>query len=141
MDMQAFNEQIIDEFRANGGSVALFAGYPMVVLHTVGAKSGAVRLIPLVLTESGDERILFASFAGSKKDPAWVHNLRATPEIKIELADGTFIANVEKCATEEAASRDAHQVTVSEQFKAYVESAYPRAIPVFKIRVLQPARN
>ena len=141
MDMQAFNEQIIDEFRANGGKVAMFARYPMVVLHTVGAKSGAVRLIPLVLTESGDERILFASFADSKKDPAWVHNLRATPEIKIELADGTFIANVEKCATEEAASRDAHQVTVSEQFKAYVESAYPRAIPVFKIRVLQPARN
>ena len=141
MDMQAFNEQIIDEFRANGGKVAMFAGYPMVVLHTVGAKSGAVRLIPLVLTESGDERILFASFAGSKKDPAWVHNLRATPEIKIELADGTFIANVEECATEEAASRVAHQATVSEQFQAYVESAYPRAIPVSKIHVLQPAGN
>ena len=71
MDMQAFNEQIIEEFRANGGKVAMFAEHPMVILHTVGAKSGAVRLIPLVLTESDDERILFASFAGSKKDPAW----------------------------------------------------------------------
>ena len=85
MNMQAFNEQIIEEFRANGGKVAMFAEHPMVILHTVGAKSGAVRLIPLVLTESDDERILFASFAGSKKDPAWVHNLRATPEIKICL--------------------------------------------------------
>ena len=79
MDMQAFNEQIIEEFRANGGKVAMFAEHPMVILHTVGAKSGAVRLIPLVLTLSDDEPIFFASFAGSKKDPAWVHNLRATP--------------------------------------------------------------
>jgi len=139
MDMQAFNEQIIEEFRANSGKVAMFAEHPMVILHTVGAKSGAVRLIPLVLTESDDERILFASFAGAKKDPAWVHNLRATPEIKIELADGAFMANIEECSTEEAASRVAHQVTVSEQIKAYVESAHPRAIPVFKIHVLQPA--
>ena len=75
----------------------------------------------------------------AKKDPAWVHNLRATPEIKIELADGAVMANIEECSTKEAASRVAHQVTVSEQFKAYVESAHPRAIPVFKIHVLQPA--
>ena len=49
------------------------------------------------------------------------------------------MANIEECAAEEAASRVAYQITVSEQFKAYVESAHPRAIPVFKIHVLQPA--
>ena len=91
----------------------------------VGAKSGAV-VDSTGADESDDERILFASFAGSKKDPAWVHNLRATPEIKIELADGAFMANIEECSTEEAASRVAHQVTVSEQFKAYVESPISR---------------
>ena len=91
-----------------------------------------------MLTESDDERILFASFAGAKRS-AWVHNLRATPEIKIELADGTFMANIEECATEEAASRVAHQVTVSEQFKAYVESAHPREqFPFLKFTFCSP---
>ena len=41
MDMQAFNEQIIEEFRANSGKVAMFAEHPMVILHTVGAMSGS----------------------------------------------------------------------------------------------------
>ena len=49
-DMKSFNEKIIEEFRANGGKVGMFADYPMVVLHTIGAKSGKPHLVPLVLT-------------------------------------------------------------------------------------------
>jgi|TARA_B100000315_G_scaffold259208_1_gene314219 hypothetical protein len=50
MEMKAFNQQVIEEFRANSGKVAMFADYPMVMLHTIGAKSGKTHLVPLVLT-------------------------------------------------------------------------------------------
>jgi len=140
-DMQQFNQQIIDEFRANEGRVAMFAGYPMVILHTLGAKTDQVRLIPLVLTVSGDERILFASFAGSKQHPAWVHNLRAQPRIKVELAEGLFEARIEECHPAEAARRVENQAKLSPQFKAYVEAAHPRQIPVFLIHLMTSAEG
>ena len=138
-DMQRFNEQIIDEFRANEGRVAMFAGYPMVILHTLGAKTDQVRLIPLVLTVSDGERILFASFAGSKHHPAWVHNLRAQPRIKVELAEGLFEARIEECDPADAARRVEHQAELSPQFKAYVSAAHPRQIPVFLIHLMTSA--
>ena len=61
MEMKGFNEKIIEEFRANAGKVAMFADYPMVILHTIGAKSGKIHLVPLVLTvNADDEMLLFA---------------------------------------------------------------------------------
>lgn len=137
MDMQQFNRQIIEEFRANEGRVAMFADHPMVILHTLGAKTGQTRLVPLVLTVLEGERILFASFAGSKHHPAWVHNLRAHPEIKVELAEGVFEARIEECAASDAAIRVANQAERSPQFKAYVASAQPRQIPVFLIHLME----
>ena len=49
-DMQNFNEKIIEEVRANNGQVAMFADYPMIILHTIGRNSGKTFLVPLVLT-------------------------------------------------------------------------------------------
>ena len=45
----AFNEKIIEEFRANEGKVAMFAGMPMILLHTIGRKSGNTLQVPLSL--------------------------------------------------------------------------------------------
>lgn len=134
MEMKAFNEQIIEEFRANEGKVAMFAGYPMVILHTIGAKSGQSYLVPLVLTiNEEDEMILFASFAGAKKHPVWVFNLRANPNIDIELGTEKFLAHVEELSPDEAREKVKIQTGLSEQFAGYVESAAPREIPVFRI--------
>ena len=46
--MKSFNAKIIEEFRANDGKVAMFADYPMVILHTIGAKSGNPLDVPLL---------------------------------------------------------------------------------------------
>ena len=132
-EMKSFNEKIIEEFRANHGKVAMFADYPMVILHTIGAKSGKTYLVPLVLTISDDEMLLFASFAGAQKHPVWVFNLRANPEITVELGDETFVARVVELAEEDAKSTVQRQAGVSEQFAKYVEPAAPRNIPVFRI--------
>ena len=132
-DMKNFNEKIIEEFRANNGQVAMFADYPMIILHTIGRKSGKTFLVPLVLTIKDDEMLLFASFAGAKKHPAWVFNLRVNPEIIVELADESFAASVVELAEAEAKRTVQRQADVSEQFEKYVESAAPRDIPVFRI--------
>ena len=132
-DMKNFNEKIIEEFRANNGQVAMFADYPMIILHTIGRKSGKTFLVPLVLTIKDGEMLLFASFAGAKKHPAWVFNLRANSEIIVELADESFAASVVELAEAEAKRTVQRQADVSEQFEKYVESAAPREIPVFRI--------
>lgn len=131
--MKAFNEQIIAEFRENEGRVKMFDGLPMVILHTIGAKSGRTQLIPLVLTIRDDEMLLFASFAGSPKNPAWVYNLRAHPVIDVELGAETFAARIEEMAPQEARDYVNRQAGVSAQFAEYVEKAAPRQIPVFRI--------
>lgn len=133
MEMKSFNEKIIEEFRANGGKVAMFANYPMVILHTVGARSGNSLLVPLVLTYRGDDMLLFASFAGSPKNPAWVYNLRANPHIEVELGTETFVANLVELSDADAAKEVETQAEISEQFAQYVTSAAPRRIPVFRI--------
>ena len=133
-EMKNFNEKIIEEFRANNGQVAMFADYPMIILHTVGSRSGKTFLVPLVLTIKDDEMLLFASFAGAKKHPAWVFNLRANPEITVEVGDESFAALVvELNGGRRRKSTVQRQADVSEQFAKYVESAAPRDIPVFRI--------
>ena len=133
MEMKSFNEKIIEEFRANGGKVAMFADYPMVILHTVGAKSGKTHLVPLVLTIKDDEMILFASFAGAKTHPVWVYNLRANPLIDIEIGTEKFSGRVTELSEEAARSKVQIQAGISDQFSQYVVSAAPRDIPVFII--------
>ena len=138
MEMKAFNEKIISEFRANNGKVAMFADYPMIILHSFGAKSGNLILVPLVVTVSDNgDRILFASFAGSKINPAWVYNLRANPEIDIELAEGKFRARAVEYEETEARILVSRQAEKSEQFAQYVAAASPRQIPVFRIDILK----
>lgn len=85
--MNEFNAAIIEEFRANEGKVGgPFEGAPMVLLHTVGAKSGEPRVTPLVSRPGeGGAVVIFASAAGADHHPAWFHNLVAAPEVEIEI--------------------------------------------------------
>ena len=132
-----FNEKIIEEFRENEGKVAMFSGLPMIVLHTIGRKSGNIFLVPLVLTIKKDgEMVLFGSFAGAKGDPAWAHNLREKPEIDVEVGTEKFATRIEELSAEEA--KKACKITASNNrtFAGYMESAAPRDIPVFRIHRL-----
>jgi deazaflavin-dependent oxidoreductase (nitroreductase family) len=62
------------------GRLSMAPGRPVLVLETVGAKSGVVRRTPLQYATDGDDIVLVASKAGAPKHPAWYHNLRARPE-------------------------------------------------------------
>jgi deazaflavin-dependent oxidoreductase (nitroreductase family) len=86
MDIKAFNQTVIEEFRANAGKVGgQFAGGAIMILSTTGAKSGAKRENPLVYQMHGDEMIIIASFGGAKYSPPWYHNLVKNPEVSVEV--------------------------------------------------------
>lgn len=86
------NKAVIDEFRANGGQVGGgFAGAPLLILHSVGAKSGKARVNPLMYQDLGQGQVaIFASKGGAPKNPDWYHNLLANPHATIELGTETF---------------------------------------------------
>ena len=86
-----FNKKIIEEFRANGGKVGgPFEGATMILVHSLGAKSGTERVSPLVYFPDGDRMLIVASAAGAPKSPAWYHNLKAHPRVDVEVGTETF---------------------------------------------------
>jgi deazaflavin-dependent oxidoreductase (nitroreductase family) len=82
-----FNQQVIDEFRANDGKVGgPMEGLPLLLLHHTGAKSGAERVNPLAYQRLGDDSVaIFASKGGAPTNPDWFHNLVANPDASIEI--------------------------------------------------------
>ena len=103
-DMNDFNAQIIDEFRQNGGKLGGgFAGVPMLLLTTTGAKSGKERTAPLVYLRDGDRAVIFGSKAGADTNPDWFHNLRANPRVRVEQGTETYEADA---VITEGAERD-----------------------------------
>ncbi|MDG4801327.1 nitroreductase family deazaflavin-dependent oxidoreductase [Micromonospora sp. WMMD980] len=88
--MSDWNDKIIAEFRANGGRVGgQFAGAPLLLLHTVGARSGKPRVNPMMYQELDGGYAVFASKAGAPTNPDWYHNLLAEPNVTAEIGTDT----------------------------------------------------
>ncbi|QQQ78381.1 nitroreductase family deazaflavin-dependent oxidoreductase [Saccharothrix sp. 6-C] len=84
-----FNQQVIDEFRANAGRVGgPFEGGRLILLTTTGARTGARRTNPVGYLPDGDRIVVIASAGGSPRHPDWFHNLVANPVVQVE--DGVF---------------------------------------------------
>lgn len=124
---------MIAEFRANGGTVAQFGDAPLVILHTIGARSGEVRETPLVALYDGDDLVVFASKAGASTNPDWYHNLKSHPDIDVEFGTERFTAHVRELPADEGATKLAAQAALMPQFGDYITSAAPRQIPAFVI--------
>lgn len=84
--MSEWNSGITEEFRANGGKVGgPFEGKPLLLLHHKGAKSGTERVNPLMYSQLDGAYAIFASKGGAATNPDWYHNLKAHPEVSIEV--------------------------------------------------------
>ncbi|MGO9954944.1 MAG: nitroreductase family deazaflavin-dependent oxidoreductase [Solirubrobacteraceae bacterium] len=124
-----FNAKIIDEFRATGGRVGgMFESMPLLLLHHTGAKSGKQRVNPLAYQRDADRYVIFASKAGAPTNPDWYHNLKAHPEVAIEVGTETInvVANEASDAERERLFRA--QAERSPQFAAYQDKT-DRVIP------------
>ncbi len=80
-----FDLSLIAEFRAHGGKVSGWEHNPLLLLTTIGARSGQPHTKPLSYTTDGDRIIVFAANSGALDLPDWYHNLVAHPEVTVEL--------------------------------------------------------
>jgi deazaflavin-dependent oxidoreductase (nitroreductase family) len=126
-----FNQDIIDQFRANNGTMieGMFKGAPLLLLNTTGAKSGQPRINPLAYTRDGDRYVIIASKGGAPTSPDWFHNVVANPEVVVEVGPERFPA---RASVAEGAERDrlyAAQAALMPGFAEY-EKKTTRRIPV-----------
>jgi deazaflavin-dependent oxidoreductase (nitroreductase family) len=133
-DWESFNAEVIAEFRSHSGVVARFGGLPLVIVHTIGARTGTVREIPLIPVLDDDRMLLFGTAEGAAADPAWCFNLRAHPVVDVEYGTERFTADVVELAGPEAAAIVGRRAEATPQLAEYVARAAPRTIPVFEIR-------
>ncbi|AMU23784.1 nitroreductase family deazaflavin-dependent oxidoreductase [Mycobacteroides abscessus] len=133
---QSFNEANIAEFRANSGKVGgQFEGFPLMLLTSVGAKSGAERVNPLAYFDIDGKAYIVGSSAGRPKNPAWVANLRANPHVEVEIGANPKASAI---AVElPRAERDRVFEIVKQRAPGFAEyeAATDRVIPVFEIRL------
>src|ERR1700749_5201076 len=99
---QDFNARIIERFRANGGQVgAPFEKMPLLLLHHTGAKSGIERVNPLAYLRDGDRYVIFASKAGAPTNPGWFYNLKAHPDVSIEVGTDSVDVRASQAESDE----------------------------------------
>lgn len=128
--MSDFNKKIIDEFRANGGKVGgFFANNTLLLLHTIGAKSGLERVNPLVTFEDGDRLVVVASKGGAPSHPDWYYNMLANPLVTVEYGTEKFQAQASVASEPERTELYAKMESKLASFTEYKEMA-GRVIPV-----------
>jgi deazaflavin-dependent oxidoreductase (nitroreductase family) len=128
-----FNTQIIAEFRDNHGKLGGgFEGSPMLLLHTVGARSGQPRVNPMMYLRDGQRYLVFASKAGADTNPDWYYNLRAHPDVQIEVGDETLDVDAEEILGPERDTLFERQAALYPGFADY-QRGTTRIIPVLAL--------
>lgn len=129
--MPDFNQQIIDEFRANAGEVGgPFEGGRLLLLTTTGARTGAKHTTPLAYLPDTPERVLvIGSAAGSGKHPDWYHNLLANPQAVVETGLFTYDAKATVLTGAERDQAFARAADADAGWAAY-QARTTRVIPV-----------
>lgn len=127
------NALIIDEFRANKGKVPSRANQKILLLHTIGAKSGKPRINPVAYLEGDNCLYVFATKGGSPTHPDWYHNLVAHPGVTVEVGAETYDATAESITGADRDAIYARQVAERPNFGDY-EKRTTRVIPVVALR-------
>jgi deazaflavin-dependent oxidoreductase (nitroreductase family) len=131
---QEFNESTIEEFRRNGGKVGgQFEGFPLLLLTSMGARSGAQRVNPIAYFDIDDKVYVVGSSAGRDRDPGWVHNIRANPTVSVEIgADPPRAATAHELPRDD---RDRIYEVVKQRAPGFAdyEANTDRIIPVFEL--------
>jgi len=133
-DIKAFNADIVNEFRANGGKVGgPFEDGNLLLLTTTGAKSGEPRLSPLAYFTADDKIIVVGSYAGADIDPAWVHNLRKNPRAHIEVGTTDYDVIARELPSAERDELYPRLVEQSPVFGEYQQKT-SRVIPLIELQ-------
>ncbi len=132
-----WNQNIINEFRANAGKVGgPFEGKTLLLLHTVGAKSGLERINPVACIKDGDHFVIIASKGGAPSNPDWYYNILAQPAVTVEFGTEIFQAKAEVAPEPEHSRLYAKMVEHMPGFADYQKKT-SRVIPVIVLTQLK----
>jgi deazaflavin-dependent oxidoreductase (nitroreductase family) len=123
------NRHIIEEFRANGGEVAAFAGSRLLLLTHTGARTGRTYTSPMAYLPDRDRLVVFATNGGRSNNPAWYHNLVAHPRAMVEVGRESFPVLATLLDGDERERVWAAQVAVAPYFADF-QANTARTIPV-----------
>jgi len=131
--MADWNAATIQEFHSKAGKGIGPFGDQLMLLTTVGARSGEERITPVMFHRDGERYVVIASKGGAPDHPGWFHNLKANPVARVEVGGETGTEKFEVRAREaEGAERDriyAERVAIAPGFGEY-ERQTSRKIPV-----------
>jgi deazaflavin-dependent oxidoreductase (nitroreductase family) len=136
-EWRRMNEGVIAEFRANRGRLG--RGWnPVILVTTIGAKTGLPRVSPLNYSVDGDRLVVIASKGGSETHPDWYRNLVANPEVTIEHGGETFRARASTAEEPERTRLFDRQAAQMPFFDAYRRRVKSREIPVVVFERIKP---
>lgn len=124
----------VELYESSGGTKGTTlrdTGLPVVIVTHLGNKTGAIRKTPLMRVTDGDRYVLVGSQGGAPKDPVWVHNLRANPDI--ELRDRAVVRPLRVREVTDIAERTRLWDLAVAAFPPYAEyqTKTNRQIPLF----------
>ena len=132
--MSDWNTRVIEEFRAGHERVAdMFVRDQLLILHTIGARSGQERVSPLAFLREGERLLVVASAAGAPKHPAWYFNVVADPGVRLELwEDGELVTVDARAEVPEGAEQERLRASVFAQAPGFADyqTKTDRVIPV-----------
>jgi len=138
----SWNANIIEEFRKNEGRVGGgFTGATLLLLHTIGRRTGTERVNPLAYLPDDGRWVVFGSKGGALTDPDWVRNLEANPDVTIEVGTDTISVRATKILREEPERNELYtrQVARMPGFGDYEEKTKGiRTIPVIVLERREP---
>ena len=127
------DEPVVEEFRANGGVLGgRFANRTVLLLHAKGAKSGQIRITPIIYSRDGDRFVIAASLAGAPNNPGWYYNLRANPVAEIEVGSETFKVRAQIVEEPERSRLFVQMISAWPDFIEY-RNKTERVIPIFTL--------
>ncbi len=132
-EWNAHNLEVIDQFRSGGGKVTTGSGNALLLLNTIGAKTGLARTNPLAYLPGGDCLYIFASKGGSPAHPDWYLNLVTNPAVAVEVGTERYEATAEPITGPERRRIYARQVELHPNFGDYADKT-TRLIPVVALR-------
>ena len=141
-DPESFTKALIADLRANRGQVSSgpLAGRHLLVLTSKGVKTGEPRTAILTWSRDSDDYVVAASKGGAPKDPHWLANVVAYPDVTVEAEGEVFEARARVAGEPERETLWDRHVAKLPEFTEYPEKA-GRIIPIVVLRRTSPARN
>jgi len=117
----------------NGRGMSTMRGMPLLLLTTVGRKTGRFRTTPVMYIRDGDDYVITASNGGSDKHPIWFYNLQASPQAQIEVP-GKRLQVSASVVTPSERERLWPQLVAQAPFFDNYQKGTTRVIPMIRLR-------